>query len=66
MPLPIQLAHPLARAAGRGPQGRASLDYLRPDGKTQVTVRYENGRPVEIDTVADLDPARRERRRRGR
>ena len=27
------------------------LDYLRPDGKTQVTVRYEGGKPVEIDTV---------------
>ena len=50
MPLPIWLAH---RLAARLSQARRTglIDYLRPDGKTQVTVAYENGRPVAIDTV---------------
>jgi S-adenosylmethionine synthetase len=50
MPLPISLAHKLARrlAAIR----RAGiLDYLRPDGKTQVTVRYVDGRPAAIERI---------------
>ena len=34
------------------------VPYLRPDGKTQVTIVYEDGTPVAIDTVLDLDPAR--------
>ena len=50
MPLAISLAH---RTAKRLAAVRKSgeLDYLRPDGKTQYTVIYENGRPVAVDTV---------------
>ena len=49
-PLPIHLAHRMAeRLAAVRKDG--SLPYLRPDGKTQVTVAYEDGRPVGIDTV---------------
>jgi S-adenosylmethionine synthetase len=55
MPLPISLAHKLARQlsqvrrkswAGNGP-----VAYLRPDGKSQVTVQYEYGKPVRVDTI---------------
>lgn len=50
MPLPITLAHKLTR---RLTQMRRTgrLPYLRPDGKSQVTVEYDNGRPIRIDTV---------------
>jgi S-adenosylmethionine synthetase len=50
MPLPITLAHRLTRAlAERRRDG--TLPWLRPDGKSQVTVLYEDGRPVEVETV---------------
>ena len=52
MPLAISLAHKLAQALTRGAQARAPVHYLRPDGKTQVTVEYdEDGKPVRVDTV---------------
>jgi S-adenosylmethionine synthetase len=50
MPMPIALAHRLAqRLTDVRKDGK--LDYLRPDGKTQVSVRYEDGRPVEIEKL---------------
>lgn len=50
MPMPIQLAHGLAK---RLSEVRRSglLDYLRPDGKSQVTVEYDQGKPVRVDTI---------------
>jgi len=55
MPLPISLAHKLTRQLSqvrrRSWGGNGPMTYLRPDGKSQVTVQYEYGRPVRVDTV---------------
>lgn len=50
MPMPIALAHRLARQLSIV-RKNGTLPYLRPDGKTQVTVVYENDKPVAIDTI---------------
>jgi S-adenosylmethionine synthetase len=50
MPMPITLAHKLVmRLTERRKSG--AIDYLRPDGKSQVTVKYVDGKPREVDTV---------------
>ena len=50
MPLPISLAHRISRRLATV-RKTGQLPYLRPDGKTQVSVAYEDGRPVGIDTI---------------
>jgi S-adenosylmethionine synthetase len=63
MPLPIMLAHRLARRLADA-RHEGQIPYLRPDGKTQVTIEYDGDRPVRLDTVvvssqhaADIDLA---------
>ena len=55
MPMPISLAHKLTRQLSQVRRkswgGSGPMSYLRPDGKSQVTVQYEYGRPVRVDTV---------------
>lgn len=50
MPMPISLAHRMSRQL-TAVRKDGTLPYLRPDGKTQVTIAYENDRPVRIDTI---------------
>ncbi len=50
MPLPITLAHKLTLRLAEARRSR-TLEWLRPDGKSQVTVEYADGRPVRVDTV---------------
>ena len=50
MPMPIALAHRITRRLSEA-RRNGEIDWLRPDGKSQVTIEYENGRPVRVDTV---------------
>jgi S-adenosylmethionine synthetase len=50
MPMPIMLAHKLVKGLSQARRDGV-LAYLRPDGKSQVTIEYEHGRPVRVDTV---------------
>ena len=68
MPMPISLAHKLTRQLALV-RKNGTLSYLRPDGKSQVTVEYEDGKPVRVDTIVistqhapdvDQDPIRKD------
>src|SRR2546422_2862610 len=50
MPMPIMLAHAITRRLA-GVRRKGIVPYLRPDGKSQVTIEYDDGRPVRVDTV---------------
>ena len=50
MPLPIAMAHRLAEELSRQ-RKNGTLGYLRPDGKTQVTIEYDGDKPVALNTV---------------
>jgi S-adenosylmethionine synthetase len=67
MPLPIQLAHKLARSLTEARKS-GDLPYLRPDGKSQVSVEYRDGRPYRVDAVvvsSQHDPSVTNERLRG-
>src|SRR5712692_5303758 len=55
MPMPISLAHKLTRQLSQVRRkswgGSGPMTYLRPDGKSQVTVQYDHGSPVRVDTI---------------
>ena len=50
MPMPISLAHKLVKRL-TDVRKQGVLDYLRPDGKSQVTIEYEDGKPIRVDAV---------------
>ena len=50
MPLPLTLAHALVRRLSEA-RRKGDLDFLRPDGKSQVTVEYDGGRPIRVEAV---------------
>ena len=63
MPLPIAMAHRLAKRLA-DVRKAGVVPYLRPDGKSQVSIEYEGGRPVRVDTVVISRAAPRGGRRR--
>jgi len=50
MPMPIMLAHKLVRGLSEA-RRKGTLQYLRPDGKSQVTIEYDKGQPIRVDAV---------------
>lgn len=56
MPMSITLAHELTKKLAQARKEKA-LSYLRPDGKAQVTVEYQNGSPIRLDTICYINSA---------